>query len=182
MKIESAKTKYSKEVLGALKKELGIENNMSVPKIEKITINVGTGRFIKEGDKIKEIEEAIRDITGQSPVRTRAKKAIAGFKTRTGMEIGIKVTLRGKKMWDFFDRFVNVAIPRTRDFQGIKKSSVGRDGNLNIGIRDHVIFPEIVPEQVRFPFSLQVVISSTATNQEEGFKLFELMGVPFNKN
>lgn len=182
MKIVSAKTKYNKEVLEALKKELGIENNMAIPRIEKITINVGTGKFLKESEKIKEIEQSIVDITGQAPVKTKAKKAIAGFKTRAGMEIGMKVTLRGKRMWDFFDRFVNSALPRTRDFQGIKRSCVGEDGNLNVGIRDHVIFPEIVPEQVKFPFSFQIVISSSAKNREEGTKLFEMMGVPFNKN
>ncbi|MDH4330810.1 MAG: 50S ribosomal protein L5 [Candidatus Moranbacteria bacterium] len=181
MKIVSAKTKYNKEIVENLKKELGYKNNMSVPKIEKITINVGTGKFLKESEKIKEIQEALAVIAGQAPVKTKAKKAIAGFKTRAGLEIGMKITLRGKKMWDFFDRLINVSIPRTRDFQGIKRSSVGRDGNLNLGIRDHVIFPEIVPEQVKFPFSLQVVISSTAKTQEEGMKLFELMGVPFNK-
>lgn len=181
MKILDAKSKYNKEVLKALKEEFGYANDLSVPKIEKVTINVGVGKFLKEPGKIDEIFESLVAITGQRPQRTQAKKAIAGFKTRTGMEIGIKVTLRGKKMWDFIDRMINVAIPRTRDFQGIKKSSVGRDGNLSVGIRDHVIFPEIVPEQASFPFSFQVVMSSTAKNQEEGLKLFELIGVPFNK-
>lgn len=182
MNITNVKTKYKDEVVPVLVEEFGFKNRMAVPKIDKVTINVGIGRINKESDKINEIVESITTIAGQKPVKTRAKKAIAGFKSREGMEIGVKVTLRQKKMWDFLDKLINSALPRTRDFQGIKLSSVGKDGNLNLGIKDHVIFPEIVPEKVRYSFGLQIIVTSTAENKEEGTRLFELIGIPFNKN
>lgn len=178
MKIQSLKSKYEKEVLPQLKEKFGYANNFEVPRIEKVTINVGIGRLEKEKDKIEELVGYIREITGQQPVKSKARKSIAGFKLREGTDVGIKVTLRGKKMWDFMDRLVNIAFPRTRDFQGIKNSSLGARGNLNIGMKEHIVFPEIHPERVKNIFGFQINISNTAKNREEGETLFKLLGFP----
>lgn len=174
--------KYNKEVAPELKKELGCKNIMSVPKITKVIVNVGTGRIVKEEKTIEAIIKDISSITGQKPVRTRAKKAIASFKTRKGLEIGVKTTLRGRKMYDFMDRLINIALPRTRDFRGIKLSSVDSFGNLTIGIKEHIVFPEVVLESSRMIFSLGITVVSTAKSKKEAEKLFRLMGFPLVKN
>lgn len=175
----TTKEKYIKDVMPAMKDKFGYGNNMAVPSINKIVVNVGVGKIYKEADKMDEIFEALTVITGQKPVKTQAKKAIAGFKVRAKQEVGIKVTLRGKRMWSFVDRMINTAFPRTRDFQGIDKSrSVDGDGNLNIGIKEHVIFPEIHPEKVKNIFSFQITVVTTAKNKEEGVELMTLMGFP----
>ena len=178
MKIEPAKIKYNREVISRMKKKFGYSNDLAVPRIEKVVVNIGAGKFSKESDKMEDVMNSLQSITGQRPVKTKARKAIAGFKTRQGMEIGLKVTLRGKRMWDFIDRLVNSALPRTRDFRGISASSVDERGNLNIGIKDHVIFPEIFPEQIKNTFGLQVTMVATAKNKKEGTELFKLLGFP----
>ena len=151
---------------------------MAVPRIKKAVVNVGIGKIIKEGDKIDEVVNSIAAITGQKPLKTKARKAISGFKVREGMEVGVKVTLRGKRMWQFIDRFINATLPRTRDFQGIDRKSVDKGGSINIGIKEHMIFPEISPERVKHTFGLQVTISTDANSQEEGLELFKLLGFP----
>jgi large subunit ribosomal protein L5 len=151
---------------------------MAVPRIKKAVVNVGIGKIIKEGDKIDEVVNSITAITGQKPLKTKARKAISGFKVREGMEVGVKVTLRGKRMWQFIDRFINATLPRTRDFQGIDRKSVDKGGSINIGIKEHMIFPEISPERVKHTFGLQVTISTDANSQEEGLELFKLLGFP----
>lgn len=178
MKIEAAKIKYEKKVVAKMKKKFGYSNDLAVPRIEKVVINTGIGKFSKEADKVEDIVNSLRIITGQQPVKTKAKKAISGFKIRDGTEVGVKVTLRGKRMWDFVDRLINSALPRTRDFQGISVSSIDKNGNLNIGIKDQVIFPEIFPEQVKNIFSLQITTVTTAKNKEEGLGLLKLLGFP----
>lgn len=182
MKIVSAKEIYAKKVTAEMEKEFGYSNAMAVPKILKVVVNVGIGKIIKENDKIEEVVNSLTQITGQKAVKTKAKKAIAGFKVREGMEVGVKVTLRGKRMWNFIDRLINATLPRTRDFQGINPKSVDSAGNLNIGIKEHMIFPEISPERVKHIFGMQVTISTTAKSQAEGMALFKLMGFPIKKD
>jgi large subunit ribosomal protein L5 len=170
--------KYNKEVITALKEEFKLKNVFQVPRIEKVIVNVGIGKFLKDGNMVKDIEESMRAITGQKPVLTKSRKSIAGFKIREGLEVGMKVTLRGKRKWDFIERLVSSALPRVRDFQGIKATSVDSGGNLNIGIKEHMIFPEIAPEHVKNIFSLQVTVASNAKNREKGMSLFRKLGFP----
>ncbi len=171
------KVKYAK-ILPELGKALGEGNMLALPKITKVTVNVGTGKFLKEQAKVDEIVETLALITGQKPVMTKARKAIAGFKIREGLEVGTKVTLRGRRMWQFLDRFLNATLPRVRDFQGLPETVVGRDGNCSIGIREQLIFPEVVPEKVGTTFSLQVVVTTTAGSRGRGAELFRLLGFP----
>lgn len=181
MKITPAKIKYKESVIPEMKKAFGYGNDLAVPRIKKCVINVGTGKFIKETEKIDEIVGAIAEISGQKPVKTRAKKAIAGFKIRVGLEIGVKATLRGKRMWSFIDHLVNFALPRTRDFQGIGIKSIDDNGNMNLGIKEHIIFPEISPEKVKNIFSLEVNIATTAKNRKEAIEFFKLLGFPLKQ-
>jgi large subunit ribosomal protein L5 len=175
------KDKYNKKAIPEMQKKFGFKNVMQVPRIEKVVVNVGIGKFLKDGNQIQDIKESIRIITGQNPLMTKAKTSIAGFKTREGMEIGVKTTIRGKRKWDFLDRLVGAAIPRIRDFRGIKKSAIDARGNLNLGIKEHMIFPEILPEQVKNIFSLQVNVATTAKNHEEGLELFKQLGFPIEE-
>ena len=180
MKIKSAKIKYSEEIVSKMKDKFGYSNDLEVPRVKKAVVNTGVGKFLKESDKIEDVINSFQIITGQRPIKTKAKKAVAGFKIRQGMDIGLKAVLRGQRMYDFIDRLVNSALPRTRDFQGISANSIDKRGNLNIGIKEHVIFPEISPEQVKNIFSLQVTIVTTTKNKKEGIELFKLLGFPIN--
>lgn len=181
------KEKYIKDVIPALKERFDYGSVMAVPKIEKVTINTGFGKLVsgKTGDDLrKSIEGILGDLSqvaGQKAVATRAKKSIAGFKMREGTAIGAKTTLRGKRMYDFLDRFVHIVLPRSRDFQGIERSSVDGQGNLTIGIKEHIFFPEISPEKIRNMFGLEVTITTTAKTQEEGLELFSQLGFPIKK-
>ncbi len=161
-----------------MKKKFGFKNNLQVPVIEKVVVNAGIGKYIKDANMVKEAVQAIESITGQKPVLTKSRKSIAGFKIREGLEVGVKVTLRGRRKWDFVDRLVGASIPRIRDFQGIKETAVDESGNLNIGIKEHTVFPEILPENVKNIMSLQVNVVTTAKNKEEGMELFRLLGFP----
>ena len=178
MNITPAKEKYTKTAVAEMKKKFSYKSVMAVPRIQKVVVNVGIGKIVKENDKIEEIVTALTAITGQKPVKTKAKKAISGFKIREGMEIGVKVTLRGARMWQFIDRVVSATLPRTRDFQGINRKAVDTGGNLNIGLKEHMIFPEISPEKVRHAFGMQITVSTNAHTQEEGLELFKLLGFP----
>ncbi len=164
-----------------MKKIFGLKNNLQVPCIRKIVVNAGIGKYLKEANLVKEVSESITQITGQKPLMTKSRKSIAGFKIREGLEVGMKVTLRGKRMWDFLERLVGAAIPRIRDFQGIKKSAVDDGGNLSIGIKEHMVFPEINPESVKSIMSLQVNIVTDAKNKEDALELFRLMKFPIIK-
>jgi large subunit ribosomal protein L5 len=178
------KEKYEKEVLPKMMKKFGYKNKMSVPKIEKVVINVGFGKLISEKDsqEQKKIQEAILEdlaqISGQRPVLTKAKKSISGFKLRKGLPIGAKVTLRRKKMYDFLERLINFGLPRSRDFWGIPENSVDKNGNLTIGIKEHIAFPEISPEKTKFIFGFEVTVVTNAKDREKGLELFKLMGFP----
>ena len=182
MKITPAKIKYKETVVPEMKKVFGYTNNMAVPKITKCVVNVGTGKIVKETEKIEEIVSSLTEICGQKVIKTRAKKAIAGFKIRVGLEVGAKATLRGKRMWNFVDHLINFALPRTRDFQGIEMKSIDDNGNMNLGIKEHIIFPEISPEKVKNIFSFQINISTTAKNKKEAMELFKLLGFPMKIN
>jgi large subunit ribosomal protein L5 len=143
-----------------------------------VVVNVGVGKFLKESNRVDEIRTSLEMITGQKVVSTKARKAIAGFKIREDLEVGMRTTLRGKRMWDFLDRLIHVALPRVRDFQGITLRSVDTYGNCNIGIKEHLVFPEIVPEKVQTIFSFQITIVTTAKDAKAGETLFRAIGLP----
>jgi large subunit ribosomal protein L5 len=178
---KSIKEKYNTEVISEMKKQFSFKNALQVPKIEKVVINAGIGKFIKDSSLVDDVRNVITVIASQKPVMVKAKKSIAGFKIREGQEVGIRVTLRGKRKWDFIEKLVNSAIPRVRDFRGIKESAVDSNGNFNFGIKEHTIFPEIMPENVKNIVGFQVNITTTAKNQEEGLALFRMLGFPLVK-
>lgn len=179
MKTPLVKTTYTEKAVPGLKKDLGIKNPMAIPRIAKVVVNVGTGRILKDQKKVDEVVASLEAITGQKVVMTKARKAIAGFKIREDLEIGARTTLHGKRMWDFLDRLFSVALPRVRDFQGVQRNAIDQVGNMNLGIKDHTIFPEIIPEKVQHIFGFQINIVTTATSKEEGEALFRYLGVPF---
>lgn len=175
------KERFEKEILPTLMKEFNLENPMMVPKVEKIVVNVGVGEAI---DNAKALDAAVGDmtiITGQQPVVTKARKSIANFKLREGSSIGVKVTLRGERMWSFFDRLVNVAMPRTRDFRGVSPNSFDGRGNYTVGIREQLIFPEIGYDKIDKIRGFEVTFVTTAPNDELGRRLLQLLGMPFGK-
>ena len=174
----SLKDTYRTRVVPALLAALGTSNPFSVAHIQKVVVNAGIGKFLKEEQRVEEIVRSMTEITGQKPVLTKAKKAIAGFKIREGLAVGVRVTLRGDRMWDFLDRLVKTAFPRVRDFQGISPSVVDGNGHLNVGIREHSVFPEIIPEKVQTSFGLQVTVVTTAKTREEGLLLAKSLGFP----
>ena len=176
--MKNIKEKYQKEVLTKMKEKFGLTNDLAVPRILKVTLNTGVGRLRQEKENMEEIVKDLTLISGQKPVFTLAKKAISSFKTRKGQPIGLKVTLRGQRMYDFLDRLVNLALPRTRDFRGLPESAVDENGNLNIGIKEQIIFPEVSHEHVRLIFGLEVAITTNAKSHEKGLWLFKLLGFP----
>lgn len=175
---------YKKEVIPAMIEKFGYKSLMAVPKIEKVVINTGFGKQIagKTGDDQKKFLDFILKelalISGQKPVLTEAKKAIATFKTRKGMPLGAKVTLRRKKMTDFLERLIHIVLPRARDFRGINAESADKHGNLTIAIKEHIIFPEILPEKAKNIFGLEITVTTTAKTREEGVELLKLLGFP----
>ena len=176
----SIREHYQKKTIPELTKEFGYSNALAVPKIQKVTVNTGVGR-IRDEKQLESIQKYLTMITGQKPVPRKAKKAIAAFKTRIGMVVGYSVTLRGKRMYDFLDRLVGAALPRTRDFQGIPVGAFDRGGNLTIGIKEHIVFPEMTGEDVRFIFGLEVTVVTTAKSKGEGEALLRSLGFPIQK-
>ena len=173
--------KYKEEIVSALMERFKYKNIMEVPKLNKIVINIGLG---SAKDNPKVLESALRDleiISGQKPVITTAKKSIANFKLREGMKIGTKVTLRGEKMYDFLDRLVNIALPRVRDFRGVSASRFDGRGNYALGIKEQLIFPEIVYDMIDQIRGMDIIIVTTAKTDEESKALLELLGMPFKK-
>ncbi|MCB8979076.1 MAG: 50S ribosomal protein L5 [Ardenticatenaceae bacterium] len=176
------KEQYKEEVVPALMKEFDFHSVMQVPRISKIVVNVGLGEAL---DNAKAIEFAVNDvtaITGQKPVLTKAKNSIAGFKLREGRVIGLKVTLRGERMWAFLTRLIHVALPRTRDFQGISPDSFDGRGNYTLGLREQLIFPEIDYDRIDKIRGMEVSIVTTAQKDEEGRRLLSMLGMPFWEN
>jgi large subunit ribosomal protein L5 len=175
------KEHYTKVVIPELKKELKIKNSLAVPKIQSVVINVGIGSYItKSGGKdFSQITENLKLITGQKPIIKKSKQAISNFKLRKGMPVGLKCTLRGKRMYDFITRLVNISLPRIRDFQGISVKSFDGQGNYNIGIKEHTIFPEINVDDVSKTHGLEISIVTNAKNDYKGYKLLKHLGFPF---
>jgi len=176
-----SKENYLQEVVPQLKERLGYNNIMRLPKLEKIVLSIGLGEAIQNPKALEAAEHDLTAITGQHPVITRAKKSVASFKLRAGMPIGIMVTLRGKRMYDFFDKLVNTTLLRLRDFRGVPRDSFDGQGNYNLGIREQIVFPEVDYDKVDKIRGLQVTIVTTAKNDHEAMALLELMGMPFRR-
>lgn len=176
--------KYRKEIIPIMMEKFGYRNAIAVPKIEKVVINTGFGRLVvgKTSDEQKKFQGAILNdlvlITGQKSILTKAKKSISAFKIRKGMALGAQVTLRGKRMFDFLERLIYIALPRSRDFQGIDPKSFDKKGNLTIAIKEHIVFPEVSPEKVKQIFGFEATIVTTAKDREDGIKLLKSMGFP----
>lgn len=174
-------TQYKDEIAGKLKEEFSYENVMAIPKLQKIVINVGVGEAIQDKKALDTVVENVALITGQQPVTTKAKKSISNFKLRDGMPIGCKVTLRGRIMYEFMDRFINLALPRTRDFQGIPDKSFDGRGNYTVGIKEHTIFPEIDTDKVTKMHGMDITFVTSAETDEEALALLKHFGMPFQR-
>jgi large subunit ribosomal protein L5 len=175
------KDRYQNEIVPALMDNLQLENIMEVPRVQKVVVNIGVGEAL---DNAKALDAAVEDLTkivGQKPVITQARKSIANFKLREGRSIGVKVTLRGERMWSFLDRLMNVALPRVRDFRGISPNSFDGRGNYTLGLREQLVFPEIDYDKIDKIRGLEVSIVTTARTDEEGRELLNLLGMPFRK-
>jgi len=173
------KKQFNETIAAALTKEFGIGNPMSVPRVVKVTVNVGISAANKDPKLTETVIETITRITGQKPVETLAKKSIAAFKTREGMTVGAKVTLRGERMYSFLSKLVHVTLPRVRDFRGLSSKTVDKSGNLSIGFKEHIAFPEIRPDEVERIHGLEIVVTTTAKSHDRGLALFKALGFPF---
>jgi large subunit ribosomal protein L5 len=176
------KERYLKDVVPALKKEFGYGNIMAVPKIEKVVVNMGLGEATQNVKIIDVAHDELARITGQRPVTTRAKKSIAAFKVRQGMPVGVSVTLRGDRMFEFLDRLMNIALPRVRDFKGVSPKGFDGRGNFTLGLRDQLLFPEIDYMKVDKARGMNVSVVTTAKTDQEARRLLQLMGMPFRAN
>jgi len=172
---------YQNEIAPALMKAIGVDNVMEIPRVTKVVVNIGVGEAL---DDAKALEAAVADlttITGQKPIITKAKKSIANFKLREGRSIGVKVTLRGERMWSFLDRLVNIALPRVRDFRGVSPNAFDGRGNYTLGLREQLVFPEIEYDKIDKLRGLEVSIITTARNDDESRQLLQMLGMPFRK-
>jgi large subunit ribosomal protein L5 len=175
------KERYKKEIIPLMKERMGYSNVMQVPRLEKIVLNIGLGEAITNAKALEAGEADLAAIAGQHPVITRSKRSISAFKLRAGMAIGVKVTLRGQRMWDFFDKLVAITLPRVREFQGVPRTSFDGRGNYTLGFKEQVMFPEIEFDKVDKLRGLEIVIVTTAKTDEAGRNLLELLGMPFVK-
>ncbi|MBI4239612.1 50S ribosomal protein L5 [Candidatus Uhrbacteria bacterium] len=173
---------YKKDIIPALKEKLVLKNDLQVPKITKVTLNVGVGKSLKDPNFIATVEDSLTRMTGQKPIRTKARKSIAGFKIRQGLVIGLSVTLRKKRMYDFLEKMLTFAFPRVRDFRGIEEKSVDKQGNLSVGFRENLPFPEIKSDEIERMHGLEVCVTTNAKDRASGLALFRLMGFPFKKS
>jgi len=180
--MSALKGKYREEIVPSLMKRFGYKNVMQVPRLEKVVLNIGLGEAIQNAKALESGEADLVAISGQKLVTTRAKRSIAAFRLRTGMPIGLKVTLRGQRMYDFLEKLVNIALPRMREFQGISRNSFDGGGNYTLGIREQIIFPEIDYDKIDKLRGFEVSIITTAKTDEEGMALLELMGMPFARS
>ena len=172
---------YNQEITEKLKKELNLKNIMAVPKLIKISINVGAGEAVTNKNVIEKIQEQMSTIAGQKSIITKARTSVSAFKIRKGLAIGVKVTLRGKRMYQFLEKMIKIVIPRLKDFRGVSESNIDQNGNLNIGFPEQIIFPEIDFDKIDKIRGLQVTVVTNAKNKEKGKKLFEMLGIPFKK-
>jgi len=174
--------RYKKEVIPSLIKLYQYKNTMQVPHLDKLVLSIGLGEAIQNAKALEAAESDLAAISGQHPVTTRAKRSIAAFKLRTGMPIGLKVTLRGERMYDFFDKLVNAVLSRIREFQGVPRNSFDGRGNYSLGFKEQIVFPEIDYDKIDKVRGLEVSITTTARTDEEGRHLLELLGMPFVKD
>jgi large subunit ribosomal protein L5 len=176
------KSKYQQEIVPFMMKSLGYKNSLAVPRMLKVVLNSGIGKALKDEKFLDAVVSTLSRISGQKPLLTRAKKSISAFKIRKGMVVGVSVTLRGNRMYDFVDKLINVALARVRDFQGLDEKNVDQNGNLTIGFKEHIVFPEIRSDEVESIYGLAVTVASNAKSHKEGVQLFSLLGFPFKKN
>lgn len=174
--------KYEQEVLPELAKQLGRSNRLSLPRLSKISVNMGVGTAINEKKHLEDAVEALTQITGQKPIITRARKAIAGFRLREGMAIGCKVTLRRARMWEFFDRLVSLALPRVRDFRGINPNAFDGNGNYSLGLVEQLVFPELNPDKFTRVQGMNISFVTTTSSDDEARELLRLLGMPFRRD
>jgi len=179
--MERLQEQYNKKIAPALKEKFVLKNVMQVPKISKVVVNVGVGKFKEDKKKIDQVVEDLKKITGQAPVKTLARKSIAGFKVRENQVVGIVCTLRGFKMYSFLDKLINVGLARVRDFQGVSAGGFDGRGNYHLGIKEHLVFPEISSESLENIFGLEVSIVTNAGKDEPARELLKLMNFPFKK-
>jgi len=176
------KERYKKEIIPALMRLCGYKNIMEVPHLGKIVLNIGLGEAIQNAKALESAKRDLIAISGQYPITTRARKSIASFRLKSGMSIGLKVTLRGERMYDFFDKLVNVVLPRIREFHGVSTNSFDGWGNYTLGLKEQIVFPEINYDEIDKARGLEVSIITTAKTDEEGKHLLELLGMPFTKD
>ena len=181
MSKNTLKQKYEKEIVSKLQKEFEIKNKMSVPKLEKIVINSGIGDLSKNKEGRAQMVEDISLITGQKPSVRKARVSVAGFNLREGMSVGIKTTLRGVRMYDFYQKLVSIVLPRLRDFRGVSSTSFDKNGNYSLGLKDHTVFPEVSSGRISNPRGMEVTIVTSTTDNKKARKLLELLGMPFEK-
>jgi len=171
--------KYEKEIVSALAEKLGRENRLSLPRLKKIVVNMGVGSAISEKKHLEEAVAAMTDITGQKPIITKARKSVAGFKLREEMPIGCKVTLRGRRMYEFLDRLISVALPRVRDFRGISPNAFDGRGNYSLGLTEQLVFPELNPDKYIRPQGMNITLVISAGSNDDSRELLRLLGMPF---
>lgn len=174
-------TAYNEKIVPALMERLGVKNRMAVPKLVKVVINIGLKQGLKDPKFTDHAEKVLTKITGQKPVKTLAKKSISNFKVRQGQVVGMMVTLRGKRMFDFLDRLMSVTLPRVRDFRGLSPKTIDAHGNLSIGFREFLAFPEIKPEDTDYMHGLEITIVTTAGSKADGLVLLRGLGLPINE-
>jgi large subunit ribosomal protein L5 len=176
------KERYKKEIIPSLMERYGYKNIMQVPHLDKVVLNIGLGEAIQDAKALEAAEKDLTAISGQHPIITRAKKSIAAFKLRTGMPIGLKVTLHGERMYDFFDKLVNAVLPRVREFQGVSQNSFDGRGNYTLGLKEQITFPVVDYDKVDKLRGLEICIITTAKTDDEGRHLLEALGMPFSKD
>jgi large subunit ribosomal protein L5 len=182
MKFESnLKKEYDSKIKGELMKELEIKNVMAIPRLDKVVINVGMGEFKDNNSLLEQVVEDVTLLAGQKPIVTMSKKAISNFKIRENVPLGVKVTLRGYKMWNFLDKLINIVLPRVKDFRGVSPKAFDGNGNYSIGFRDQMVFPEIDSSKVMLTHGLQVIICTTTSSDVQSKALLAKMGMPFKK-
>ena len=173
--------RYNSEVLPAMSETLGRQNLLSLPRIEKIVVNMGVGQATSEKKHLEMANEALTEITGQKPIITKARKSIAGFRLREGMDIGCKVTLRGRRMYEFLDRLISIALPRVRDFRGLSRTAFDGNGNYSLGLTEQLVFPELNPDKYTIIQGMNVTMVTSASENQEALVLLEHFGMPFHR-
>lgn len=174
--------KYKKEVLPALQKQLGRDNRLSIPRLTKVVVSMGLGKATQEKKRLDAAEKELTQIVGQKPIVCRARKSVSNFKLREGQKIGLKVTLRGARMFEFLDRVISIAIPRIRDFRGLSTNSFDGRGNYSMGLTEQTVFPEVDADKVEFQQGMNITMCTTARDDRESRQLLTLMGLPFRKD